>query len=224
MGRAAGKDLRRPDRNRRRRGVPPIGGHLRETYMPLTIPVILGTVRRDRVGIRVARFAVEALRARGHTVTLIDPIEYPLPLLDRMYKEYAPSEAPPVLAKLAEIIKPADGYVIVSGEYNHSIPPALSNLLDHFLEEYFFKPSAIVCYSPGQFGGVRAAMQLRAMLCEMGMPSISSLLPFPRVHEALDESGTPQNERVTQSAARFFDEFEWYANALRAARAQGTPY
>ena len=53
-------------------------------------------------------------------------------------------------------------FAIVSGEYNHGIPPGLKNLLDHFLEEYFFRPSAIVCYSAGQFGGVRAAMQLRA--------------------------------------------------------------
>ena len=78
-------------------------------------------------------------------------------------------------------------YVIVSGSYNHSIPPPLSNLLDHFLEEYFFKPSAIMCYSAGAFGGVRAAMQLRAMLAEMGMSSIPSLLPFPKAQEMLDE-------------------------------------
>jgi NAD(P)H-dependent FMN reductase len=35
---------------------------------------------------------------------------------------------------------------VVSGEYNHSIPPALSNLLDYFIEEYLWRPSAIVCY------------------------------------------------------------------------------
>jgi NAD(P)H-dependent FMN reductase len=35
--------------------------------------------------------------------------------------------------------------------------------MDHFLEEYFRKPSAIVCYSAGAFGGVRAAMTLRAL-------------------------------------------------------------
>ena len=192
--------------------------------MPLNIPVILGSVRRDRVGLRVARFAVNSLLARGHAVTLIDPIEYPLPLLDRMYKEYAPGEASPVLQSLAEIIKSADGYAIVTAEYNHSIPPALSNLLDHFLEEYYFKPSAILCYSAGPFGGVRAAMQLRAMLSEMGMPSIPSLLPFPRVHQLLDENGAQSGDRPGKSADRFFDEFEWYANALRAARANGTPY
>lgn len=192
--------------------------------MPLNIAVILGSVRRDRLGLRVARFAVNALNARGHNVTLIDPIEYPLPLLDRMYKEYASGDVPPVLASLAEVIKPADGYVIVSGEYNHSVPPALSNLLDHFLEEYYFKPSAIVCYSPGAFGGVRAAMQLRAMLSEMGMPSIPSLLPLPRANQLLDENGVQTGDQPGKSAARFFDEFEWYANALRAARETGTPY
>ena len=192
--------------------------------MPLNIAVILGTVRRHRTGIRVARFAVAALNDRGHQVTLVDPVEHPLPLLDRMYKEYAPGTAPPVLERLAAVIKPADAYLIVSAEYNHSIPPALSNLLDHFLEEYFFKPSAIACYSPGAFGGVRAAVQLRSMLAEMGMSSIPSILPFPKVHEALDADGRPASERTDKSAGRFLTELEWYANALKAARAQGVPY
>jgi len=42
-----------------------------------------------------------------------------------------------MLQRLAALIVPAAGVVVVSGEYNHSIPPALSNLLDHFLEEWF---------------------------------------------------------------------------------------
>jgi NAD(P)H-dependent FMN reductase len=192
--------------------------------MGLNIPVVLGSVRRDRIGIRVARFAVAALQDRGHAVTLVDPLEYPLPLLDRMYKEFAAGQAPEVLERLAAIIKLADAYVIVSAEYNHSIPPALSNLLDHFLEEYFFKPSAIMSYSGGGFGGVRAAMQLRAMLAEMGMSSIPSILPFPKAHDMLDTDGRPTGDRPGKSAARFFDELEWYANALKMARAGGTPY
>jgi NAD(P)H-dependent FMN reductase len=190
----------------------------------LNIAVILGSVRRERIGIRVARFAVAALQDRGHKVTLVDPVEHPLPLLDKMYKEYATGQAPPVLEGLAQIIKPADAYVIVSAEYNNSIPPALSNLLDHFLEEYYFKPSAIVCYSAGPFGGVRAAMQLRAMLAEMGMSSIPSLLPFSKAQEMLDADGKLTGDWLGKSVGRFFDELEWYANALRAAREGGRPY
>lgn len=192
--------------------------------MSLNVAVILGTVRSERVGPRLAKYLVKALETRGHVPTLIDPVEFPLPLLDKMYKEHPAGQAPEVLQRLAAIIKPADGYLIVSAEYNHSVPPALSNLLDHFLEEYYFKPSAIACYSPGGFGGVRAAMQLRALLCELGMPSIPSLLPFPKVHELIDTDGRPTNDRVGKSTDRFLAEFEWYANAMKSARAAGVPY
>ena len=80
------------------------------------------------------------------------------------------------------------------GEYNHTIPPALANLLDHFLEEYFYKPSAIVCYSVGAFGGVRAAIALRAMLGEtsgMSSSSIPSIFLIAKVQDAFREDGSP---------------------------------
>jgi NAD(P)H-dependent FMN reductase len=141
-----------------------------------------------------------------------------------MYKEYERGQAPAELERLAEIIRRADGYLIVSGEYNHSIQPALSNLIDHFLEEYFFKVSAIACYSAGSFGGVRAAMQLRAMLGEIGTVSIPSLLPFPMAHEAFDDDFRPTDPRTEKSTDRFLAEFEWFAAAMQQARAVGTPY
>ncbi len=192
--------------------------------MPLEFLVIFGSVRRDRRGIGLARFLVGALQARGHVATLVDPMETQLPLLDRMYKEYPKGQAPEVLERLAGQIKAADGIVVVSAEYNHSIPPALSNLLDHFLEEYFWRPSAIACYSAGPFGGVRAAMQLRAMLGELGMPSIPSLFPVPKVQDAFQADGTPNDPATPGRAAKFLGELEWYASALKSARASGVPY
>lgn len=192
--------------------------------MPLVMPVILGSVRSDRLGIRAARLLVAELEARGIEAPLVDPAELQLPLLDRMYKEHPKGQAPKVLEDLATVYLRADAFVVVSAEYNHSIPPALSNTLDHFLEEYYWRPSAICCYSAGQYGGVRAAMQLRAMLCELGTPSIPSLLPIPRVHKALDEAGRPVEEWLGKAAGRFLDELTWYAEALRAQRAKGLPY
>lgn len=186
--------------------------------------VIAGSVRTDRLGIRAARFAERSLASRGHEVTLVDPLEIQLPLLDRMYKEYPAGTAPDVLERLAALYRASDGFVVVSGEYNHSIPPALSNLLDHFLEEYFFRPSAIVCYSAGTFGGVRAAMQLRAMLGELGMPSISSIFPIPKIAGALDPEGRPADPAFERRFTRFAVELEWYAAALREARRSGVPY
>lgn len=139
-------------------------------------------------------------------------------------KEYEKGQAPAVLEELAALYRSADAFVVVSGEYNHSIPPALSNLLDHFLEEYFFRPSAIVCYSAGGFGGVRAAMQLRAMLCELGMRSISSLFPIPKIQDVFDNDGRPLDPGFDKRFGRFAAELEWYASALHDARANGVPY
>lgn len=182
------------------------------------VVVFYGSVRTARVGIRVARYVVRALEERGHAVALVDPAEQRLPLLDKMYKEYEPGSAPEALRRIAGVVVPADAYVVVSGEYNHNVPPALSNLLDHFLEEYFWKPSAIVCYSAGSFGGVRASIALRSMLAEMGMSSIPSVLAVPRVQDAFDEDGRPSDERFHGRASKFLDELEWYADALASAR------
>jgi NAD(P)H-dependent FMN reductase len=155
---------------------------------------------------------------------LVDPLECRLPLLNRMYKEYPKGEAPEVLERLATLYRAVDAFVIVSGEYNHGIPPALKNLLDHFLEEYFWRPSAIVCYSAGAFGGVRAAMQLRMTLAELGMASIPSLFPVPKVQDAFDEEGRAKAPAWERRVQRFLTELEWHARALKEARAAETPY
>jgi len=186
--------------------------------MSLKIVVFYGSVRSARQGIKAAHFIVNKCKGRGHDVALIDPLEYRLPLLDKMYKEYEPGKAPEVLQRMADLIIPADGYIVVSGEYNHTIPPALANLMDHFLDEYFWKPSAIVCYSAGAFGGVRAAIALRSMLAEMGASSIPSVFPIPMVQKAFTDDGTPKDEAYHQRAEKFLGELEWYAYALREAR------
>ena len=128
------------------------------------------------------------------------------------------------LERLAGEIRAADGVVVVTGEYNHSMPPGLVNLLDHFLEEWFWRPAGIACYSAGQYGGVRAAMQLRALLPEIGMPSIPSILAMPKAQDLFDEQDQPRADWVGRQAGRFLDELEWYGNALMTARRGGVPY
>ena len=192
--------------------------------MALKIVVIFGSVRIGRQGIKAARFIVNVLKERKHNVVLVDPMDYKLPLMNKRYRNYKKGKAPKNLEKLAKIFKSADAFVIVSAEYNHLPPPALTNLLDYFLEEYFFRPSAIVSYSGGGFGGIRAASHLRDMLAELGMPSISSSFPISKVQDSLDEKGKPLDEKLNQRVKKFIDELEWYAKALKVARKKGIPY
>src|ERR1700755_694891 len=99
------------------------------------ILVFYGSYRSDRMGIRLAQFVVEALRARGGDRELSDAKAVGLRMLDRMYKEYPKGDAPAALEKLAGQIRGADGFVFITGEYNWGIQPGLKNLRDDFLGE-----------------------------------------------------------------------------------------
>ena len=191
-------------------------------YAMAKIALIVGSVRRDRQGIKVARWLEDTLKNRNHIVFFIDPLELNLPLLDRMYKEMKdPSEK---MKSLRNKIDDAEGYLAVTPEYNRGPSGAMKNTLDYFLEEYYFKPSAIVSYSPGMFGGVNAAQQLRLVFAELGAPSISSSFSIPRLHKVFSEDGTLIDEAYNKRVSKFLAEFEWYIEAFKNQRAKGTPY
>jgi NAD(P)H-dependent FMN reductase len=194
----------------------------RTKYVMAKIALIVGSVRRDRQGIKVARWMEEKLKTRNHTVYFIDPLELNLPLLDRMYKEMVdPSEK---MKTLRNKISDAEGYLAVTPEYNSGPSGAMKNTLDYFLEEYYFKPSAIVSYSPGMFGGINAAQQLRVVFAELGAPSISSSFTIPRLHKVFSEDGKLIDEAYNKRVSKFLVEFEWYIEAFKNQRAKGTPY
>lgn len=192
--------------------------------MKFTISVIYGSVRTHRKGIKAARYLEKELLKREMKVHFIDPLDYKLPLLNKMFKEYEEGAAPQPMIELSDILKASDGFLIVTGEYNNGIPPALKNLLDHFQREYFFKPAAIASYSTGQFGGVRAAVQMRIITGELGMPAISSILPIPKIDEAIDEEFNPTKEITKKATKKFLDEFMWYLEAFKTQRERGVPY
>jgi len=193
----------------------------------MVVAVLLGSVRTERLGDRVARWVISQLEARGHKTVLVDAAELKLPILDKMWKEI--KKDPPAkykklhdkLAPLAKLYARADGFCVVSAEYNHSVPPGMTNLIDYFLEEYSFRPSAIVCYSDKQFGGVRAAMQLRVLLAEAGTSSIPTIQPVPFAGNALSKDGVALTQELAEKSVGFFDEFEWYMRALKAERGKG---
>jgi len=190
----------------------------------MKIAVIYGSNRSDRQGIKAAKFIVRKLKERHFETNLIDTKKYELPFLDKMHKEYPKGEAPEIMEKIHKLLLEADGFVIVSAEYNHSIPAVLKNLLDHFQTEYYFKPSAILSYSAGSFGGMRVAMHLRVMLAELGMSSIPSIFPISNIYESIDVEGEAVDKNYNQRIVRFIDEFEWYVSALKKQRKLGLPY
>ncbi|HEU0082055.1 MAG TPA: NADPH-dependent FMN reductase [Bradyrhizobium sp.] len=192
------------------------------------ILVLYGSYRSDRMGIRLARFVIQGLRARGDEVELIDAKAIGLPMLDRMYKEHPKGQAPAPLETLAQKIRGADGFVFITGEYNWGIQPGLKNLTDHFLEEWFWRPAAIASYSAGRFSGARAALAWHGTLSEMGMVVISSSLAVGGIAQSLGDNGEPIGEggrALTQAFPRFAGDFSWWIEAAKTQREKrGVPY
>jgi len=186
----------------------------------LNFAVILGSVREGRHGIKVANFLVNKLNAKGWNTTLIDPKVYKFPLFEKPLHHYKPGEqVPELLTTVSNLLKKADGFVIVTAEYNHMIPPALTNLMNHFHKnEYGYKPSAIACYSMGPFGWVRAAMVARQFLAELQTPSIPTIFPVSSVAQAIDENGIALDKNYDDRVQNFLNELEWYTKAYKAAR------
>ena len=190
------------------------------------ILIFYGSYRSDRQGIRLADHLVRAFAGRGAAAELIDARALDLPMLDRMYKEYRKGEAPAAMEALAGKICAADAFVFVAGEYNWSVQPGLKNLTDHFLEEWYWRPAAIVSYSAGRVAGVRAGLAWHGILSEMGMVVVSSTLAVGSIGQAFDASGAPAGEggaALSRAFPRFADDLAWWTQAARAQRAHATP-
>lgn len=192
----------------------------------MRILIFYGSYRSDRVGIRLADYLVRGWRDRGDDAELIDAKAIDLPILDRMFKEYRPGEAPPAMAGVAAKIRAADAFVFVTGEYNWGMQPGLKNLTDHFLEEWFWRPAAIASYSPGRIGGARAGLVWHATLAEMGMVVISSTLIVSAIGQSLDPGGNPTGDGgavLERAFPRFADDLSWWAQAAAAQRDRQSP-
>ena len=113
-------------------------------------------------------------------------------------------------------------------EYNHAPSPALLNIFNHFGSSTFgFKPSAIVTYSAGQWGGTRAAQALRPVLSELGCLPVSAMIHIPRAQDVINADGVVQetdHERWRQYTARCFAQLEWWGAASKQQWKTQNPY
>eukprot|EP00579_Thalassiosira_antarctica_P007043 CAMPEP_0201884884 /NCGR_PEP_ID=MMETSP0902-20130614/17605_1 /ASSEMBLY_ACC=CAM_ASM_000551 /TAXON_ID=420261 /ORGANISM="Thalassiosira antarctica, Strain CCMP982" /LENGTH=224 /DNA_ID=CAMNT_0048413899 /DNA_START=98 /DNA_END=772 /DNA_ORIENTATION=- len=217
------------------------------TAITLKTVIFLGSARNvvppwggdARLGDRVTNWVKSTLANRNeplgedlitHQIHIVDPIEVfgPNGALSHSGGELKaptffadPSSLPAAAMELQEVIKGADCYLIVSPEYNHSIPPALSSVMGHFGgSNYKCKPSGIITYSPGPFAGMRAAMAIQVLCHELGCLPVSKLCGLPTVYELLELDGTPKDadQRMLKQLPELLTQLEWMAVAMKNQR------
>jgi NAD(P)H-dependent FMN reductase len=175
------------------------------------IPVILGTARQGRQSEKAARFMLQKAQEAGLDSEIIDVRDYRLPATDN-------TEKSPQAQRLAEKAARADGFIIVSPEYNHGYPGELKMLLDMLFSQYAHKPVGICAVSSGAWGGTRMVEQLRVVCLAFHMIPTGEAVHFPMVLELFDEEGRLLGRSQHGQAKRLMDELIWYASALKAGR------
>jgi len=188
------------------------------------IAVIIGSIRQGRVSANLAKW-VAAEVAKVADTEIVDLRDYPLPFFDEaMSPRFNPNRTPtPEVKKWLDKIAEFDGYVIVTPEYNRSIPGVLKNALDTLGHETTNKPVAIA--SHGSVGGAQANASLRITLPGNGIVVIPNAVFFTdKVGETIDEEGVLQaelREGPMSPQARLEDlatGIVAYADALKAMR------
>jgi len=119
--------------------------------------------------------------------------------------------------------RPADAYVVVTPEYNHSFPASLKHAIDLYREEWRAKVVGFVSYG-GVGGGLRAVEQLRSVFAELHTTSVRDSVSFHRAPERFDAQGQPLDVAGTATAAAgMLDQPAWWARTLHDAR-EARPY
>lgn len=168
-----------------------------------------------------------AAQPSSHKVSILQAKD--LPLLERPHFTYPMSQVPENLKEMHSVLQSADAYIAITPEYNHSPCPGLMNIMNHFGSSTFgFKPSAIVSYSAGQWGGTRAAHSLRPFLSELGCLPVSAMVHIPKVEEVLDSKGRIIHEMDAERWDGYFDrmfaQLEWWGEAAKVHRKVVDPH
>lgn len=192
------------------------------------LQVIVGSTRPTRSADRVAPWVLESAAARGDfEVELLDLRDWPLPFFQEHPGTIGdfddPTYSDPIVKRWNEKVAEADAYLIVTAEYNHSVPGQLKNALDSVWLSFAFrnKPFGFVAYSGGIAGGTRAVEHLALITIEAEAVPLRNSVLIPYVREAFGEDGKPRNPATEIALGILLDDLEWFSNALGRARAEG---
>ncbi|HET9411332.1 MAG TPA: NADPH-dependent FMN reductase [Candidatus Saccharimonadales bacterium] len=181
------------------------------------ILVITGSTRPGRKGAAVAKWFMESTKdEKAFTFELADLAEINLPMLDEpvpaLFGKYQNEHTKAWAAQLAS----ADGFVIVTPEYNHGYPASLKNAIDYTYVEWNHKPVAFVSY--GVIGGVRAVEQLKPVISRLDAVPLDAQVSLALGTHFTEDGLVKADSQVQNDLTAMIKSLAWWGDALKAAR------
>ncbi len=185
------------------------------------IAVIIGSIRPNRFGDKPAQWIFDHARQRkDFDVELVDLKDYKLPLFDAAASDFWVPTTEPEAVRWQRKLNEFDGYIVVTAEYNRSIPGALKNAIDWAYKPFNKKAVAYVSY--GAVGGARAVEHLRNVMVELQAVSVRN-----GIHIGGSEfAGLMMGQKSWDEVKGTFDAFvpdlinnlAWWTSATKLAR------
>lgn len=181
------------------------------------IAIVTGSTRPGRINSGVAEWVLAQAQLRGDAdYELVDIADFNLPVLDEAYpagyQNYQNDHTKTWSAKIAEF----DGYVFITGEYNHSVQPALANAISYLNVEFNNKAAGMVGY--GSAFGVRAMEHLRGILSELQVAHVQKTGMFSLFTDFENFSTFKPTELQAASVAPMLDQLVSWTHAMKSVR------
>jgi chromate reductase len=161
----------------------------------IKVAVLVGSLRAASFNRRLAR-AVEALAPAGFAFEHVEIGDLPL------YNQDFDDDYPAACRRFKEAVAAADALLVVTPEYNRSIPGVLKNALDigsrpAGTNSFAGKPAAILGTSPGATGTAVAQRDLRGVLSHLDVAVMAQPEIYVQFKEGLiDEQGRVGDART----------------------------
>lgn len=189
----------------------------------MKVQIIVGTTRQGRVTDRAAAWVAKAIAQDGKaTAEVVDLVDYPMDFFaEPSSPQYNPNRQPSAdVKKWLDKLTEAEAYVIVTPEYNRSIPAVLKNALDQIDFQLARKPVAIV--SHGSVGGTFASSNLRTILPQLDAVTVPATVYMTGASQLLSEQGELSAEMASNpygpqaALKKVLDELYWLTESLAA--------
>lgn len=190
--------------------------------------IIIGSTRPGRAADLVAPWVIDRTRSHGgFEVEVLDLRDWALPMFSETFETVGdfndPTYSSPLVRAWNHKIAEADAFLVITPEYNHSVPAVLKNAIDSVFVSFGFrnKPIAAVGYSGGIAGGVRAIEHLAQIAVEAEMVPLRTATIFPQVFQAFTLDHQPVNPIADISLQIALDDLKWWSDVLEKARTNG---
>jgi NAD(P)H-dependent FMN reductase len=174
----------------------------------IRVLVMPGSTRTEAFSKRLARAAVRFVEQAGAAATLVDLRDHAMPLYDGDLE--TAEGLPEAAVRLRKLVMQHDALLVVSPEYNASIPAVLKNTIDWLSRPYAAEPdvkpfkhkvAALLSSSPGALGGLRGLVHLRQILQNLGVLVISEQFALGNAAGAFGPDGSLADARQATAAA-----------------------